>query len=91
MSDFTPIYKCRRSIIALVAITCLTAIALINKQDTSSAIATVVMAIAAANAGQTIFIPKRKTIISNDDNNITSLTNNKIKQKASQNVDNPDA
>lgn len=43
---------CRRSMIAILAIFCLTAVALVNGTDTSMAIASVAMGVAGANALQ---------------------------------------
>lgn len=44
------IYKCRRSIVALVAIGCLTALGLIKGMDVATSIAAVSAALGAANA-----------------------------------------
>lgn len=44
------VLKCRRTITALFGITCLTAIALVKGLDTSTAIASVAIGLAAANA-----------------------------------------
>lgn len=46
------LFNCRRSMVALAAISSLTAIALLVKIDTSSAIAAVAMGVAGANAFQ---------------------------------------
>ena len=83
--NYKPWYKCRRSIVALVAITCLTAMAMINKMDTSTAIAMVVTAVCGANAGQAVFSSKKNPL------NLTSSGSTTTTHKASQQVDNPDA
>jgi len=46
------VFSCRRSIIALFSISCLTAIAIVNGTDTSISIAAVAMGVAGANAYQ---------------------------------------
>lgn len=46
------IISCRRTFVAVFAVTCLTVIALINGTDTSIAIASVAVGIAGANAYQ---------------------------------------
>lgn len=43
---------CRRSMVAVIAIACLTAIAIYNGTDTSTSIAAVAMGVAGANALQ---------------------------------------
>ena len=49
------VLSCRRTLIALFAISCLTALGLVVNAEVSGAIATVALAIAAANATQGIF------------------------------------
>jgi hypothetical protein len=54
-----PFWKCRRSVIALSAIACITLLGVINKQDVSAPIASIVFAIAGANASQAVFSRKK--------------------------------
>lgn len=44
------IFTCRRSSLALIGMFLLTALAVVNKVDTSGSIAAIVLAVAAANA-----------------------------------------
>ena len=48
------LFNCRRSLLAMFGMLCLTSMALLKGMDTSSAIAAVTMAVAAANAAQAI-------------------------------------
>jgi hypothetical protein len=52
MTNYTPIYKCRRSIIALVGLGCLTWLGYSAGQEVAGSIAAIVLAVAASNAGQ---------------------------------------
>lgn len=49
------VLKCRRSIVAIIAIGCLTALGLSNGMDVSSAIAMVAMGVAGANSAEHVF------------------------------------
>lgn len=51
-----PILKCRRSIIAIISIACLTTLGLSKGMDVSSAIAMVAIGIAGANSAEHVFI-----------------------------------
>ncbi|NBO99763.1 MAG: hypothetical protein EBU90_06505 [Proteobacteria bacterium] len=53
-----PVFKCRRSIVAIVAIGCLTALGLSKGIDVSSAIAMVAMGVAGANSAEHVFNKK---------------------------------
>jgi hypothetical protein len=53
-----PLFKCRRTVTALVSIMCLTIIALVKSIDTSAALAAVAMALAGANASESVFSKK---------------------------------
>ena len=46
------IWNCRRSMLALIGMGLLMAMAIVNKVDTSGAIATIVLAVSASNAYQ---------------------------------------
>ncbi len=59
--NFGRIIYSRRAFTALFSIACLTLIALVNKVDTSTSIATVAIGLAAANAHQKRGIPAEKT------------------------------
>lgn len=50
-----PILKCRRSIVAIIAIGCLTALGMSKGLDVSSAIAMVAMGVAGANSAEGVF------------------------------------
>ena len=52
------IFKCRRTFIAVFSISCLTALGLLAHLEVAGAIATVAMAVAAANAAQKTFSKK---------------------------------
>jgi hypothetical protein len=52
------VLKCRRSIIAIIAIACLTALGILKNFDVSSAIAMVAMGVAGANSAEHVFIKK---------------------------------
>lgn len=54
------IFKCRRSSLALIAIGLLTFMAIHNGTDTSMSIATIVLAVAAANSTQGIYSSSKK-------------------------------
>lgn len=53
-----PILKCRRSVVAIIAIGCLTALGLSSGMDVSSAIAMVAMGVAGANSAEHVFSKK---------------------------------
>lgn len=52
------IWNCRRSMLALIGMVLLTAMSFINKIDTSGAIATIVLAVAAANGAESAYKSK---------------------------------
>jgi low temperature requirement protein LtrA len=49
------VFTCRRTVIALFAISCLTALGILVNAEVAGAIATVALAVAAANATQGVF------------------------------------
>jgi len=59
------ILKCRRSVIALFSITCLTYLGIRNGTDVSLAITGIVTAVAGANSWQAIKEPKVKKEVEN--------------------------
>lgn len=54
-STYKAIYRCRRTIVSLVAIGCLTAMAIVHAMDVSTAIAMVAGALSGANAAEAAY------------------------------------